>query len=137
MEAVLKREIINLGYEIVRVEDGRVSFRGEASAIARANVFLRTAERILLCVGRFKAYSFDELFEQTKALPWEEYLPADGKFGGEPYGEKGYAYMAVTVTTGEKPAFYKIDAKTGKAVKGLTVEADAITTVGKMEYLSK
>ena len=55
----------------------------------------------------------------------------------EPYGEKGYAYMAVTVTTGEKPAFYKIDAKTGKAVKGLTVEADAITTVGKMEYLSK
>ena len=64
-------------------------------------------------------------------------LPADGKFGGEPYGEKGYAYMAVTVTTGEKPAFYKIDAKTGKAVKGLTVEADAITTVGKMEYLSK
>ena len=80
MEAVLKREIINLGYEIVRVEDGRVSFRGEASAIARANVFLRTAERILLCVGRFKAYSFDELFEQTKALPWEEYLPSDGKF---------------------------------------------------------
>ena len=64
-------------------------------------------------------------------------LPADGKFGGEPYGEKGYAYMAVTVTTGEKPAFYKIDAKTGKAVKGLTVEADAITTIGKMEYLSK
>ena len=59
MEAVLKREIINLGYEIVRVEDGRVSFRGEASAIARANVFLRTAERVLLCVGRFKAYSFD------------------------------------------------------------------------------
>lgn len=80
MEAVLKREIINLGYEIVRVEDGRVSFRGEASAIARANVFLRTAERILLCVGRFKAYTFDELFEQTKALPWEEYLPSDGKF---------------------------------------------------------
>ena len=60
MEAVLKREIINLGYEIVRVEDGRVSFRGEASAIARANVFLRTAERVLLCVGRFKAYSFDK-----------------------------------------------------------------------------
>lgn len=64
-------------------------------------------------------------------------LPSDGKFGGEPYGENGYAYMAVTVTTGEHPAFYKIDAKTGKAVKGLTVEADAITTVGKMKYLSK
>ena len=80
MEAILKREIINLGYEIVRVEDGRVSFRGDASAIARANVFLRTAERVMLTVGRFKAYSFDELFEQTKALPWEEYLPANGKF---------------------------------------------------------
>ena len=80
MEAILKREIINLGYEIVRVEDGRVSFRGDAAAIARANVFLRTAERVMLTVGRFKAYSFDELFEQTKALPWEEYLPADGKF---------------------------------------------------------
>ena len=64
-------------------------------------------------------------------------LPAEGKFGGEPYGENGYAYMAVTVTTGEHPAFYKIDTKTGKAVKGLTVEADAITTIGKMEYLSK
>lgn len=80
MEAILKREIINLGYEIIRVEDGRVSFKGDASAIARANVFLRTAERVLLSVGRFKAYSFDELFEKTKALPWEEYLPADGKF---------------------------------------------------------
>lgn len=80
MEAILKREIINLGYEIVRVEDGRVSFKGDASAIARANVFLRTAERVLLSVGRFKAYSFDELFEKTKALPWEAYLPADGKF---------------------------------------------------------
>ena len=80
MESILKREILNLGYEIVRVEDGRVSFRGDALAIARANVFLRTAERVLLTVGRFKAYTFDELFEQTKALPWEEYLPSDGKF---------------------------------------------------------
>ena len=56
---------------------------------------------------------------------------------GEPYGENGYAYMAVTVTTGEHPAFYKIDTKTGKAVKGLTVEADAITTVGKDEISFK
>ncbi|MDD3222444.1 MAG: class I SAM-dependent RNA methyltransferase [Clostridia bacterium] len=80
MEAVLKREIINLGYDIVRVEDGRVTFRGEASAIARANAFLRTAERVLLSVARFKAYTFDELFERTKALPWADYLPVDGKF---------------------------------------------------------
>ena len=55
MEAVLKREIMALGYEIVNVADGRVTFRGDEKAIARANIFLRTAERVLLCVGRFKA----------------------------------------------------------------------------------
>lgn len=80
MEAVLKREINNLGYEIIKVEDGRVSFKGDETAIARANVFLRTAERVMLTVGRFKAYSFDELFEQTKALPWESFIPQNGKF---------------------------------------------------------
>ena len=62
MEAVLKREIMALGYEIVNVADGRVTFRGDEKAIARANIFLRTAERVLLCVGRFKARTFDELF---------------------------------------------------------------------------
>lgn len=71
MEAVLKREIMTLGYEIVNVADGRVTFRGDETAIARANIFLRTAERVLLCVGRFKARTFDELFEATKAIPWE------------------------------------------------------------------
>ncbi len=80
LEAVLKREIQDLGYEIANVEDGRVSFYGDVAAICRANVFLRTAERILLKVGSFKAYTFDELFEKTKALPWENYIPVDGKF---------------------------------------------------------
>ena len=80
LEAVLKREIIDLGYEISSVEDGRVSFWGDAEAICRANIFLRTAERILLKVGSFKAETFDELFEKTKALPWETYIPKDGKF---------------------------------------------------------
>ena len=79
MEAVLKREIINLGYEIVRVEDGRVTFKG-GFGHRPGQYFLRTAERILLNVGRFKACTFDELFEQTKAIPWEAYLPQDGKF---------------------------------------------------------
>ena len=74
LEAVLKREIIDLGYEIASVEDGRVSFYGDAEAICRANIFLRTAERVLLKVGAFKAVTFDELFEKTKALPWEEYI---------------------------------------------------------------
>ena len=80
LEAVLKREILDLGYEIVKVEDGKVTFSGEKEACARANLFLRTTERVLLKVGEFKAETFDELFEKTKALPWEEYLPADAKF---------------------------------------------------------
>lgn len=80
LEAVLKREIYDLGYEITRVEDGRVTFTGDAEAICRANLFLRTAERVLIQVGRFTATTFDELFEETKALPWEEYLPKDARF---------------------------------------------------------
>ena len=80
MEAVTKREIYDLGYEITRVEDGRITFEGDAEAICRANVFLRSAERVLLLVGRFKATTFEELFQGVKALPWEEYIPQDGKF---------------------------------------------------------
>jgi putative N6-adenine-specific DNA methylase len=77
---VLKKEIYDLGYEIERVEDGRITFLGDAEAICRANIFLRTAERVLLLVGRFKATTFEELFQGIKAIPWEEYIPQDGKF---------------------------------------------------------
>lgn len=80
LESVLKREVLDLGYEISSVEDGRVSFWGDAQAICDANVFLRTAERILLKVGAFKAETFEELFDKTKAIPWENYIPKDGKF---------------------------------------------------------
>ena len=80
MEAVLKREILDLGYEISKVEDGKVTFLADAEGIAQANMFLRTTERILLKTGEFKAVTFDELFEKTKAIPWEEYIPKDGKF---------------------------------------------------------
>ena len=80
LEAVLKREIMDLGYEITEVVDGRVSFKGDALAIARCNVFLRTTERVMLKVGSFKAVTFDELFEKIKALPWEKFIPKDGKF---------------------------------------------------------
>lgn len=80
MEAVLKREIQDLGYEISRVEDGRVTFIGDEEAVAYANIFLRTTERILIQIGRVHAVTFDELFEKTRDLPWEEYIPADGKF---------------------------------------------------------
>lgn len=80
LEAVLKREITDLGYEIVKVEDGKITFAGGPDAIARANIFLRTTERILLKVGSFHATTFDELFEGTKALPWEHFIPQDGRF---------------------------------------------------------
>ncbi len=80
LEAILKREITDLGYEISRVEDGRVSFLGDQRAICRANLFLRSAERVLLMAGRFTAETFDELFDKTRALPWEEYIPKNGKF---------------------------------------------------------
>lgn len=80
LEAVLKREIYDLGYEITKVEDGKVTFEGDAEAIIRANLSLRTAERVLLEVGSFHAETFDELFEGIKALPWEDYIPENGKF---------------------------------------------------------
>ncbi len=80
LESVLKRELQDLGCEISLVEDGRVTFRGDMGTLCRVNIFLRTAERVLLQVGRFRAESFDELFEKIKALPWEYYIPMDGKF---------------------------------------------------------
>lgn len=79
-EAVLKREILDLGYEVTRVEDGRVTFEADAQGVADANLFLRTTERVLLKVGEVRAETFDELFEKTKALPWENYIPKNGKF---------------------------------------------------------
>ena len=80
MEAVLKKEIVRLGYEIVEVMDGRVIFAGGADAIARSNVFLRTAERVLLIAGDFRAQTFEELFEGISRIDWPEYIPEDGKF---------------------------------------------------------
>ncbi len=80
LESVLKREISDLGYNIVCVEDGRVTFEGDADAICRANIFLRTTERIMIQVGKFKAFTFDELFENVKSLPWEDFIPQNGKF---------------------------------------------------------
>ena len=80
LEAVLKREITDLGYEITNVDNGKVSFIGDINACARANMFLRTTERVLIKVAAFKAETFDELFENTKAIPWEEFIPKDGRF---------------------------------------------------------
>ena len=80
LESVLKRELQDLGCEISLVEDGRVTFKGDMQTLCRANIFLRTAERVLLQTGRFQAESFDELFERIKGIPWEEYIPENGKF---------------------------------------------------------
>lgn len=80
LEAVLKREILDLGYEISKVEDGKVTFLADEQGIADANMFLRTTERILLKVGEVKATTFEELFDKTKELPWEKFIPSDGKF---------------------------------------------------------
>ena len=80
LEAVLKRELMDLGLEITKVEDGKVTYTGDESTCARANVFLRTTERVLLKVASFRAETFEELFENTKAIAWEDYLPKDAKF---------------------------------------------------------
>lgn len=80
LEAVLKKEIYDLGYEILQVEDGRITFEGDAEAVCRGNIFLRTTERVLLKVGKFYAETFEDLFQGIKALPWERYIPVNGKF---------------------------------------------------------
>ena len=80
LEAVLKREIVDLGYDVSKVEDGRITFVGDEEAVCRANIFLRTAERILIKLGSFRAETYEELFQGTKSLPLEEFIPGDGKF---------------------------------------------------------
>ena len=80
LEAVLKKEVTDLGYEISQVEDGKVTFWGDEAAICRANVFLRTAERVMVKAGSFRATTFEELFQGTKAISWEDLIPEDGKF---------------------------------------------------------
>ena len=80
LEAVLKKEIIDLGYDVVETLYGRITFAGDADAVCRANICLRTAERILIKVGSFHAESFEELFQGVKNLPWEEFIPERGKF---------------------------------------------------------
>ena len=80
LEAVLKREIYDLGYEITKVEDGKISFLGDAEAVCRTNIFLRTAERVLLKAGQFRAGTFEELFQGIREIPWEDFIPSDGRF---------------------------------------------------------
>ncbi|MBQ3107147.1 MAG: class I SAM-dependent RNA methyltransferase [Firmicutes bacterium] len=80
LEAVVKREIEALGYPVLRSEDARILYTGDERALVRSNLWLRSADRVLLLMGEFTAKTFEELFQQTKALPWEEWIPMDGKF---------------------------------------------------------
>ena len=80
LEAVVKREIEALGYKILRSEDAKITYMGDERAIARSNLWLRSADRVLLKMGEFKALEFEDLFQQTKAIAWEDIIPADGKF---------------------------------------------------------
>lgn len=80
IEAVVKREILALGYKVTKTENGKVTFLSDAAGIAKANLWLRTADRVLLKVGEFKAETFDELFDKTKELEWDKFIPVDGKF---------------------------------------------------------
>ena len=80
LESIAKRELIDLGYDDLKVENGKITFKAQEKDIPRANLWLRTAERILLKMGEFKALTFEELFQKTKELPWDEWIPEDGNF---------------------------------------------------------
>lgn len=80
LEAVVRREIEAIGYKIVKTEDGRVTYIGDERAIVRSNLWLRSADRVYVKMGEFTAKTFEELFQQTKAIEWENFIPIDGKF---------------------------------------------------------
>ncbi len=80
LEAMVKKEVEDLGYEITSVSDGKITYRGDAEAIVLSNLWLRSADRVYIKMGEFKAISFEELFNQVHALPWEEWITPDAKF---------------------------------------------------------
>lgn len=80
LEAVVRREIEKLGYTILRTEDGKVTYSGDERAIVRSNLWLRTADRVYLRIAEFDAETFEDLFQQVKAIPWEQWIPMDGAF---------------------------------------------------------
>lgn len=80
LEALCKRELRDLGMEIKKVQDGRIYFEGTMEDVAKANLWLRTADRVLIELGNFKALSFEELFNKVYEIPWEDIIPANGNF---------------------------------------------------------
>ncbi|MDO5037424.1 MAG: class I SAM-dependent RNA methyltransferase [Tissierellia bacterium] len=92
LEAVLKRELEGLAYEDIKVSDGLLSLRGNLEDIGRLNLWLRTAERVHLVLARFPAYTFDQLYENTKKIPWADFIPRDGNFITDPKSQKSKLY---------------------------------------------
>lgn len=80
LEAVVRREIEALGYKVIRTEDGRVTYTGDERAVVRSNLWLRTADRVYIRMGEFRAETFEELFQQTKGIAWEDIIPLNGAF---------------------------------------------------------
>jgi len=80
LEAVVKRELENLGFKVLKSEDAKITFSGDERGIVKSNLWLRCADRVQIKMGEFNVYEFEELFQQTKALPWEDWIPIDGKF---------------------------------------------------------
>ncbi|WP_174733961.1 THUMP domain-containing class I SAM-dependent RNA methyltransferase [Mesobacillus harenae] len=142
LEAVVAKEVRALGYDC-QVENGRITYQGDELAIARSNLWLRTADRVKIKIGEFKAYTFDELFEKTKALPWEQFIPEDGEFPviGRSVKSKLFSVSdcqaivkkAVverlrtqyrnTTWFEEKGAFFRIEIALNKDVATLTIDA--------------
>lgn len=79
IEALVGKELRRLGYD-TQVENGRVRYQGDMKDILRTNLWLRTADRVKIVVGEFDARSFEELFDRTNDLPWEDFLPVDAQF---------------------------------------------------------
>ena len=102
VEAITAREIRGLGYETTDVSDGRITFKGDFSAVARANIWVRSGDRVLIKVGEFKAVTFDELFEKSKNLPWSEWLPKDAKFP-----IKGFSFKSALFSTSDCQSIIK------------------------------
>ena len=80
LEAIVARELRSLGYAQQTVEDGRVRFVGDAEAIVRSNLWLRVADRVVIEIGTFEAHDFGELFDRTRDLPWEDWIPKNAQF---------------------------------------------------------
>ena len=80
LEAVVRREVEQLGYSVLRAEDGKITYMSDERGIVRSNLWLRSADRVLLKMGEFNAITFEELFQQTKGIPWEQWISPEGKF---------------------------------------------------------